>query len=49
MGLGENASLMIMSILQNMLYFGNFNDNPTNSFSLVKWQEWLKLCRTKLS
>ena len=40
-GGGGNASFMTMEILQSMLYFGNFHENPATPFFLTKWHEWL--------
>ena len=37
-----------MSILQNMLYFGNFNLISEKSISVIAWQECLKHHNTKL-
>ena len=37
-----------MSILQNMLYFGNFNLISKKSISVIAWQECLKHHNTKL-
>ena len=39
---------MIMSILQNMLYIGNFNLISEKSISVIAWQECLKHHNTKL-